>query len=279
MLRREGRVEGARGLPLYWQAWLPTGQLAAVVVLHHGLAEHGGRYPHAVDALVGAGYGVYALDARGHGRSGGRGAHFGRFSYLVADLDEVVTAVARPVWAGPVFLLGYSIGGAVALAYAMTCQRPLAGAIVLGSALGRGSGISAVQMGAASVLAAAAPHLPILRMPATQMTQDPQVARAYRSDPLVLQRRLDARTVAEVAAAMRRLPAEFHRLTLPLLVIHGAADVTANPEGSRGLIDGAASHDKTLKMYEGRRHDVLNEPGHEQVTADIVSWLDAHRLS
>jgi len=279
MLRSEGRVEGVGGLPLYWQAWLPTGRPAAVVVLHHGLAEHGGRYPHAVGDLVAAGYGVYALDARGHGRSGGRGAHFGRFSHLVADFDEVVAAVVRPVCAGSVFLLGYSIGGAVALAYAMHCQRPLAGAIVVGSALGRGSGISAVRMGAAALLAVAAPHLPILRMPLMQMTQDPEVKRAYRSDPLVHQRRLDACTVAEVAAAMRRLPAEFHRLTLPLLAIHGAADITANPEGSRGLIDGAASHDKTLKMYEGRRHDVLNEPGHEQVTADIVSWLDAHRFS
>lgn len=274
---REGRVHGAGGVPIYWQAWLPAVPPAAVVVLHHGLAEHGGRYPHAVEALVAAGYGVYALDARGHGRSGGVGAHFGRFGELVADLDEIIATAVRPAYAGQVFLLGYSIGGAVAVACAMQRQHGLSGAIVIGSALGRGSGISAVQLGAASLLASVAPRLQMFRMPLQQMTQDPEVARAYRSDPLVHQGHLDARTVAEVAGAMRRLPAEFHRLTLPLLVIHGAADISASPDGSRGLAEEAASRDKTLRIYEGRRHDVLNEPGHQQVMADVVTWLDARR--
>jgi acylglycerol lipase len=63
---------------------------------------------------------------------------------------------------------------------------------------------------------------------------------------------------------------------LPLLLLHGAEDRTADPEGSRALMHGAFSCDKTLKMYPGRRQDLLNEPGHEQVMGDIISWLAAH---
>lgn len=275
MRHRQGWVDGAGGLRLYWQAWLPADEPLAVVVLHHGAGEHSGRYPHAVAQLVAAGYGVYGLDARGHGRSGGRRASFDRFEQLTADLDTVVSrARAREL---PVFLLGYSLGGAVVVAYALEHQQELAGAIVVGSALGRGSGVSRIQFGMASLLAAIAPRAPLIRLRATDLTGDPAVAETYEADPLVHHGRLDARMLGEVATAMRRLPADFHRLRLPLLLIHGAADVTASPEGSRALLLGARSPDKTLKLYQGRRHDVLNEPGHEQVMRDVTAWLVAHR--
>lgn len=275
--RREGRIEGTAGVWIYWQAWLPADDPAAIVVLHHGIGEHSGRYPHAVQRLVAAGYGVYALDARGHGRSGGPRASFDRFGQLVTDLDSVVNQVVGPAHEVPVFVMGYSLGGAVAVAYAVEHQNKLAGAIVIGCALGRGAGVSRLQFAMASVLSAAAPRFPLIRLRAGDMSQDPEVARAYAADPLVHHHRLDARFLGEMTTVIRRLPGDFYRLRLPLLLLHGEADITASPEGSRGLFDGARSIDKTLKLYEGRRHDVLNEPGHEQVMADVTAWLGAHR--
>jgi acylglycerol lipase len=156
-------------------------------------------------------------------------------------------------------------------------QVDLAGAIVIGSALGRGSGVSRLKYCMASFLSAAAPLCPLIRLRAPDLTQDAEVARAYDADPLVHHGPLDARTIGEMATVIKHLPEQFPRLRLPLLLLHGAADITASPDGSRGLLDGARSPDKTLALYEGRRHDVLNEPGHEQVMTDIVTWLDAHR--
>jgi alpha-beta hydrolase superfamily lysophospholipase len=261
------------GVRIYWRAWSPADEPRAIVVLHHGIFEHGERYTNAVRALVAAGYCVYALDARGHGRSEGRRATYNRFDQLVMDLSIFLTDVVYPAQQTPVFLMGYSLGGAVAVAYALQHQDKLAGAIVIGSALGRGAGISRVQYALAAVLSAAAPRCPLIRLRATDMTSDPEVARSYEADPLVHHGRLDARFIGEMARAMRRLPRESHRLRLPLLLIHGADDITANPEGSRGLHDGARSVDKTLVLYPGRRHDVLNEPGHEHVMADVIAWL------
>jgi len=276
MRHRQGWADSAGALRLYWQAWLPADEPLAVVVLHHGAGEHSGRYPHAVAQLVAAGYGVYGLDARGHGRSGGRRASFDRFEQLTTDLHTVVSQAIPRARELPVFLLGYSLGGAVVVAYALEHQDELAGAIVIGSALGRGSGVSRTQFGMASLLSAIAPRVPLIRLRATDLTGDPAVAEKYEADPLVHHGRLDARMLGEVATVMRRLPAHFHRIRLPLLLIHGDADVTASPEGSRALLHGARSPDKTLKLYQGRRHDVLNEPGHEQVMVDITTWLAVH---
>jgi acylglycerol lipase len=270
-----GWVEAPDGVQLYWRGWLPAAPPTAIVAVHHGICEHGERYPNAVRVLVDAGYGVYALDARGHGRSEGRPASYDRFAQLVADLDSFLVQVVRPASQLPTYLLGYSLGGAVAVAHAISHQDELAGAIVIGSALGLGSGVSRVQYRLAAVLSAVAPRCPLIRLRPAEMTSDAEVVRSYEADPLIHHGRLDARFLGEMAKAIRSLPLDFHRLRLPLLLIHGADDVIASPEGSRGLHEAASSADNTLILYPNRRHDVLNEPGHEQVMADIVAWLRA----
>ena len=119
------------------------------------------------------------------------------------------------------------------------------------------------------------PRCRLIRLPPEDMTSDPEVLRCYEADPLIHHGRLDARFVGEMTKAMRCLPTEFHQLRLPLLLIHGGDDITTSPMGSRALHEGAVSTDNTLIVYPGRRHDVLHEPGHEQVMADIVAWLGA----
>jgi alpha-beta hydrolase superfamily lysophospholipase len=80
-------------------------------------------------------------------------------------------------------------------------------------------------------------------------------------------------TVAELARADERLKREFPRITLPVLILHGTADKVTRPEGSRFFYETAGSADKTLKLYEGHAHDLLNDIGREGVMADIVAWI------
>ena len=272
---RTGWVDAYDGVGLFWRVWLPAGTPVAVVVVHHGICEHGERYTNAVRVLVDAGYVVYAHDARGHGRSEGRRSAFDRFAQLQIDLDSFLTQVVHPAYQLPTFLLGYSLGGAVAIAHALRHQEGLAGAVVIGSALGRGSGISRIQTNLTAILSAVIPRCRLIRLPPEDMTSDPEVLRSYEADPLIHHGRLDARFVGEMMKAIRRLPKAFHQLRLPLLLIHGGDDITASPEGSRYLHTRAGSADNTLLIYPGRRHDVLHEPGHEHVMDDIVAWLGA----
>ena len=274
--RATGHIEGSApapdGIELYWQAWLPPDSPLATVWLVHGGAEHGGRYDTLIRAMLDRGYAVYAPDLRGHGRSGGRRGSIRRFSDYVGDVDAVVRVAGAPDT--NVFVLGYSLGAIVGATYALGHQEQLAGVIMAAPALGPGAGVSRTQFAAAGILSAVAPRLPLFRQDPASMTQDPEVVRAYRADPLVHHGRFDARVIGELVATMGSFPDRIADLRLPLLVLHGDADVTADPARSRLAVERAGSATKTLKVYDTMRHDLFHEPGAERVVRDVTTWLE-----
>ena len=95
------------------------------------------------------------------------------------------------------------------------------------------------------------------------------------SDPLIAHETQPTKTVAELVRADERLKEEFARITLPLLILHGTDDKAAKSSGSQLFYDRAGSTDKTLKLYDGHFHDLLNDLGKETVMTDITSWIDA----
>jgi lysophospholipase len=95
----------------------------------------------------------------------------------------------------------------------------------------------------------------------------------YETDPLVHHGKLPARTVAELSAAVERFPEQVPAFTLPLLVMHGTADVIVPPFASHMVHERASSEDKQLELYEGLFHEILNEPERERVMDDITSWI------
>lgn len=276
MTHREGGAAAADGTALYWQAWQPSRAPLATVWLVHGGAEHGGRYSDLVSALLDAGCAVWAPDLRGHGRSGGRRGSIGRFSDYVGDLDAVVRASDAP--RDDVFVLGYSLGAIVGASWALERQDELAGVIMAAPALGPGAGVSRTQFAVAGILSAVAPRLPLFKQDPESMTQDPEVVRSYNGDPLIHHGRFDARVIGELVATMGAFPERVGDLDLPLLVLHGTADVTADPARSRLALERAGSAAKTLKLYDGMRHDLFHEPGHDRVTTDITTWLEGQCL-
>ena len=75
---------------------------------------------------------------------------------------------------------------------------------------------------------------------------------------------------------LERIERDFARFMLPLLILHGTADKVTRPDGSQLFYDKAGSSDKTLKLYDGHYHDLLNDIGREAVVADILAWIDKH---
>ena len=99
--------------------------------------------------------------------------------------------------------------------------------------------------------------------------------REFNSVPLIANEVQPSKTVAELVRADERLKQEFPLITLPVLILHGTADKVTNPKGSQLFYDTAGSSDKTLKLYDGHVHDLLNDDGKEQVMADITGWIEA----
>jgi acylglycerol lipase len=269
-----GELTGAGGLRIFTQSWLPDGEPSAAVVLAHGAGEHSGRYAHVAQRLTGEGLALHALDHRGHGHSEGRRAYIDRTRNLVADLDQVVVLTRERHPGVPLFLLGHSMGGWLALAYALEHQDRLDG-LLLSAPVAALEAASAATRLIGKVLSAALPQLGLYAVDPSLVSRDPEVVRAYETDPLVHHGRLPARTIGELASTVEGFPARVPEIELPLLVMHGTGDRIVPPAASLMVHDGARSEDKQLEMYEGLYHEILNEPEQQQVMDDLVAWIRA----
>jgi acylglycerol lipase len=266
----EGTLTGVGGVELYWQRWSPAGR-RATVVLAHGASEHSSRYAWTAERLAERGYVTYALDHRGHGKSEGARAYLDRMDNVVADLDQLVDMASG----GPLFLLGHSMGGAVALAYTARHQEKLDG-LVLSAPVAVLEAASPATRLAGRVLSTVAPRLGVYDIDSTSVSRDPEVVRDYDADPLNYHGKLPARTVAELSNAVGTFPEAVAKFTLPMLVMHGTADRLVPPVATDMIEERAGSDDLTVIRYEGLYHEILNEPERDRVVSDIADWLDAH---
>lgn len=273
---REFTLEGAGGIPLFAQAWLPDGALSSVVVVAHGLGEHSTRYQWLAERLVAQGRAVYAIDHRGHGRSGGPRANIERFAHVVSDFCTYVGRARRQHPDVPAFVFGHSMGGAIAFASAARLQDTLSGLVLSGPALAAGDAVPTLKWLSARVLSLVAPNTGVLKLPASAVSRDRAVVRAYETDPLVMHEAIPARTVVELLQAMATFPALAKQVRLPVLVQHGTADALVPLEAARGVHQAMASRDRTFRPYDGLYHEIYNEPEREQVLADLLKWLTLH---
>ena len=274
MNHREDFFEGVAGLRLYRQSWLPGGRPRAVVVIAHGAGEHSGRYAHVAQRLADEGYAVYALDHRGHGRSEGPRAVIDRIDNAVADLERLIVLAGSEQPGMPLFLLGHSVGATIAVRYAIAHQDRLAG-LILSAPLAALEAASPPTRLVARLLSALVPHLPLFAVDPTLVSRDPDVVKAYETDPLVHHGRLPARTIAELARAVDSLPQEVRAITVPTLIMYGSGDHLVPPAGSMMLNDRIGAADMTLNTYDGLYHEIFNEPEQDEVMDDMCSWLRA----
>jgi len=269
----EGTFQGVGGVELFEQWWLPEkGDPRAVLVIVHGLKDHSSRYAVLADRLAQHGYAVRAFDLRGHGSSEGRRVYVEEFDDYVQDLDKFVGR-AR-VENKPLFVLGHSMGGAISTTWVITRKPKLDGLLLSGAALK--VDVSGFTSGVTRFFGVVLPRLAVFSLDLDKFSRDKSVIEQCENDPLVDQGNGPARTAAQLLKAIEYLGQHLEDVSVPLLAMHGGADVITPPDGSRELVRRASSADKTLKIYDGLYHDLLHEPEKEQVMSDIAAWLDAH---
>jgi len=276
MKHQEGVFMGVRNTGLYYQGWLPEGEVRAVLLIVHGLAEHSGRYMNLVNRFVPLGYAVYGIDHVGHGRSEGRRLFVDRFVDYTEPLKTYFDMVRCWQPDRPVFLVGHSMGGLIGALYLMAHQEELAGAVLSGPAVKAPGDIPKAVIMIGRVLSTLFPRLGLVPLEAEGVSRDPAVVEAYVADPLVYRGKMTARLGAEMLGAMERVSAEANRIHLPLLILQGGADRLVDPSGAQMLYEKVASADKKLIIYEGFYHEVFNEPEHDRVLSDVEQWLEGH---
>jgi acylglycerol lipase len=270
----EERVETTGGLTLFVRSWRPDVNARGLVVIVPGFNSHSGYYGWVAEQLVAAGLVVYALDLRGRGQSDGERFYIEKFTDYVDDTSAVVTLAKSREPGLPTFLLGHSAGGVVACLYALDYAPELTGLISESFA----NEIPAPDFALAVFkgLGHVAPHAHILHLKNEIFSRDPKAVEVMNADPLIAHETQPTKTLAEMVRADERLKKGFPSMTLPVLILHGTADQATKPSGSQHFYETAGSQDKTLKLYDGHFHDLLNDLDKEVVMADITNWIVGH---
>jgi alpha-beta hydrolase superfamily lysophospholipase len=287
---------------LYVNQWLPDAPPKALIMVSHGMAEHGGRYVRLAEALCGAGYGVFALDQRGHGRTADEGtlglfAEQDGWSKVVGDLASLNQHIGQQQPGVPIILLGHSMGSYIAQAYLLHHSASLHGAVLSGSNFqpvalyraarlitraerlrqglrGRSALIEFLSFG--SFNQAFKPN----RTAFDWLSRDPDEVDRYLQDPLCgfrctnqlwfdllggLQQISKASNLAQIDPG------------LPILVIGGECDPVSEGKRLKSLAHAlreAGCQNLQLNIYPQARHEVFNETNRDEVTADVLTWLD-----
>jgi alpha-beta hydrolase superfamily lysophospholipase len=287
---------------LYVNQWMPEGPAKAVVMLSHGMAEHSGRYARLAEALCGAGYGLYALDQRGHGRTADEGtlglyAETDGWNKVVGDLASLNQHIGQQQPGLPIILLGHSMGSYIAQAYLLHHSASLHGAILSGSNFQpvalyraarviarierlrqglRGRSVLIEFLSFGSFNKAFKPN----RTAFDWLSRDPDEVDKYINDPLCgfrctnqlwidllggLQQISEASNLAQIDPG------------LPILVMGGECDPVSEGKRLNSLADAlrdAGCQHLQLTVYPQARHEVFNETNRDAVTADVLAWLD-----
>ncbi len=265
------------GIVFHEVLWKPASAVRGIILIVHGIGEHSGRYQHVADFFNSHGYLVASYDQRGHGRSGGEKGYIDDWQVMVDDLGFWFDRMQNKFPDLPIFMVAHSLGGLEAFHFVVDHQPALKGIILSAPALVVSKEISPLLQKLAPLLGRWFPRLKASKLNAHHVSRDPEVVRKYINDPLVNNEKMYARTGATVLEATRRVSDQYDRFTLPFLVMHGTDDKLTDPEGSRLLYAHGNSEDKSINIYQGLYHELMNEPEQQTVLTDMLDWLKERR--
>jgi alpha-beta hydrolase superfamily lysophospholipase len=262
--------------------WLPEGIPKASVQIAHGLAEHAKRYTHVAEALVKAGYAIYADDHRGHGKTGEKFGELGElgprgWDGTVEALTTLTDIIQKEQPKIPVFLLGHSWGSFLSQDYIQQWGKKIHGVLLTGTT---GSPNPKTDLGAEGLGLNFIVKNP--KTPFDWLTRDENEVQKYIDDPLC-GFPLPPRILQILGESMEKLLDTKNDETIPkelkVYIFVGDDDSVGGKEGATALVEryqSAGIKDITFKSYPAGRHELFNELNKDEVIQDVISWLNSH---
>ncbi len=255
---------GSEGV-VHYERWIPDEPPVRIVIIVHGYAEYAARYRHLAEALTAHGSIVYGEDHPGHGRSDGERALIVDFEHVVDDLRALVDIAVGEHPRLPVVMIGHSMGGLLAARFAQRYTEQLAGIVFLGAVIGDWHWARE---------ALERPELPPAASDFSGMSRDEAAVDAYTTDPLIYRGPYKRPLLEAEVVALDRFQAHVGALTLPVLFCHGTEDPFVDYRTSLAAVELMPSEDKTIRLYDGARHELVNETNRDEVIAEIVDFVD-----
>lgn len=275
---KTGTVSGPDGLKIFYRTYGAEGERGRLVIAH-GLGEHSGRYGNVLRKILPGGISVWAMDLRGHGKSEGRKGRISSFDDYITDLRSGV-ALARRDIPGDMkcFLLGHSMGGLIALIFALRFPEMINGLIISSPSLGIAGKVPFLKRALGKVMSSVLPGMALANgLDISKLSHDEAVVRGYADDPLVHDR-VSTRWFTEFLKAMEEVNRLASRLAVPILLQLAGDDYLTDVEMSKAFFDRLNVTDRTLQVYEGMYHEIYNET--EELRSrpldDLYDWLERH---
>lgn len=265
---------GPGGREIYFQGWLPEGNLRGCLLILHGLGEHSGRYHNLIDYLVPEGFGLYGFDFPGHGRSDGTPGHISSVEDFSPPIQRAAAEIVKRHPGVPFFLWGHSMGGLLAIKYIQDQQTPFWGVIISSPSLSTPQSVTPLTVLLGNILSLFFPHFPLSALDPNQLSRDPAVVQDYQEDPLVYQGKYSARLAVELLKTMTRVKSRAADFTHPVLLLIGGEDQISLAADTLEFSEDLGSVDKTVLFFEEFQHELINEPGKEKVLEKVLTWLN-----
>lgn len=270
-----GTIDVEPGITLTRASW-PVHDARANILIVHGYAEYGYRYQRVAERLNERGYGVYAYDHRGHGKSPGTLGQIPSFNALIEDLAKMVEAVRSEIDPQkPLFIWGHSMGGLVTSAYTIRHQPDVAGIVLTSPGVKSDDSVSAVLKLLAPIIAKVLPKMPVHELDPNGISRDEHEVKLYVEDPLVYHGKILAQTGHQLVETIKFVESNFHKIDIPVYVLHGTKDRLVSSRAGEAIYEGMSSSDKTLKLYDGGYHELFNDTIRDEFYEDLFFWLDA----
>jgi len=275
MLRKKtGTFTGEKGFSIFYRHCEPEGESKAVTVLVHGYAVHSGRFTPFAEVLNKAGYDVFGMDLRGHGKSDGTPGDIEAFDFCAADLLKFIELIKGQNPGKKVFLIGHSMGGSISCLFASKYHDRINGLVIASSLVHMSQDIPEILKKLARILAKIIPKMPMEYFHIEGLSRIHENIEEYRKDPLIYNGKVRSRMGVHMLSLAQLVPDWISGVKLPMFIIHGGGDPIIAPGGSKELYDAAASEEKTFRIFPGLYHDVFYEPEVDEVTGAIIEWLD-----
>lgn len=267
-----GTFIGKGGIEIFFQNWFVESPKGVLVIVH-GLGEHSGRYGTIINELKGTGISIYALDQRGHGKSGGKRGHINSYMDYVDDIKLFIDIIQEENENIPLILLGHSMGGVTACKYALTYSEDLSGLILSSPGFVPTVALPGWKKSLVVLLSRYFPQTSLTTgLEPKDLSHDMDVVDAYENDHLV-HNRISSRWSTEFIKSGEECLNRALELRLPLLVFHGKGDAIVDYHASETLFNNASSLNKELHLFEGLFHETMNEINYKKITQMVVRWI------
>ncbi|KAF7827812.1 caffeoylshikimate esterase-like [Senna tora] len=277
----------SRGMEIFCKSWMPKPSvpIKAALCFCHGYGDTCTFFFEGIaKRIAAAGYAIYAMDYPGFGLSEGLHGYIPKFDDLVDDVIEHYTKIkARPELRGlPRFILGQSMGGAVTLKVHLKEPHNWDGVILVAPMCKIAEDLvpSPAVLTGLNLLSKVIPKAKLFPKQdlAELAIREPSKRKLAEYNVICYDDRTRLRTGMELLQATQYIESQVQKVSAPLLILHGAEDKVTDPKVSKFLYEEASSKDKTLKLYEGGYHCILEGEPDDRIFAvhdDIISWLDS----